>query len=171
MSRYLLLTCNASYSHNAVCTCKITLNVTQNGHIHESRLWLPNTCCHDKLCPVSKCTVPKVLTTTNLNWYSHFVGSLYVNSFFGMLTYSTDEIENLQNLLTTIGKPKRLFVNVQYKISPYPMYLLRPYFQTSHLPYRTKVFIGINVREIHDCQNRKRCKPTKNIFQQALDEC
>ena len=33
---------------------------------------------------------------------------------------------------------------------------------------RTKVFIGTNVRNIRDCQNRKRLKPTKNISQQAL---
>ena len=33
------------------------------------------------------------------------------------------------------------------------------------LPYRTKLFIGINVREIHDCQNRERFNPTKNSSQ------
>ena len=27
-----------------------------------------------------------------------------------------------------------------------------------HAPYRTKLFIGINVREIHDCQNRGKLK-------------
>ena len=37
------------------------------------------------------------------------------------------------------------------------------------IPYRTKLFIGINVREIRDCQNRERFKPTKTNFQQALD--
>ena len=36
------------------------------------------------------------------------------------------------------------------------------------IPYRTKVFIGINVRKIRDCQNRERFKPTKSNFQQAL---
>ena len=41
--------------------------------------------------------------------------------------------------------------------------------KTVRIPYRTKVFIGINVREIRDCQNRERFKPTKNNFQQALD--
>ena len=35
------------------------------------------------------------------------------------------------------------------------------------LPYRTKVFIGINIREIHDCQNRARFKPTKSITYQV----
>ena len=38
-----------------------------------------------------------------------------------------------------------------------------------NIPYRTKVFIRINVREIRDCQNRERFKPTKNNIQQALD--
>ena len=37
-----------------------------------------------------------------------------------------------------------------------------------NIPYRTKVFIGINVREIRDCQNRERFKPTKSISQQVL---
>ena len=36
------------------------------------------------------------------------------------------------------------------------------------LPYRTIVFIGINVREIRDCQNPERFEPTKNISQQVL---
>ena len=39
------------------------------------------------------------------------------------------------------------------------------------LPYRTKVFIGINVREIPDCQNREGFKPTKNNYHQALHAC
>ena len=37
------------------------------------------------------------------------------------------------------------------------------------IPYRSKVFIGINVREIRDCQNRERFKLAKNIFPQTLD--
>ena len=36
------------------------------------------------------------------------------------------------------------------------------------LPYRTKVFIGVNVREIRDCQNRERFKPTKSMIHQVL---
>ena len=40
-----------------------------------------------------------------------------------------------------------------------------------HLPYRTKKFIEINVREIRDCQNREGFKPTKNNFHQALHAC
>ena len=36
------------------------------------------------------------------------------------------------------------------------------------IPYRTKVFIGINVREIRDCQNRERFKPTKSITHQCV---
>ena len=39
---------------------------------------------------------------------------------------------------------------------------------TGKLPYRTKVFTGINVREIRDCQNRERFKATKSISQQLL---
>ena len=39
------------------------------------------------------------------------------------------------------------------------------------LPYRTKVFIGINVCEIRDCRNREGFKPTKNSFHQALHAC
>ena len=39
------------------------------------------------------------------------------------------------------------------------------------IPYRTKVFIGINVREIRDCQNREEFKPTKNNFHQAQHAC
>ena len=38
-----------------------------------------------------------------------------------------------------------------------------------NIPCRTKVFVGINVCEIRDCQNRERLKPTKKNFQQALD--
>ena len=34
--------------------------------------------------------------------------------------------------------------------------------------YRTKSFIGINVREISDCQNREKFKPAKTYFQQVL---
>ena len=37
-----------------------------------------------------------------------------------------------------------------------------------YIPYRTKWFIGINVCEIRDCQNRQRFKPTKSYFQQVL---
>ena len=32
----------------------------------------------------------------------------------------------------------------------------------------TKVFIGIDVREIRDCQNRERFKPTKSMPHQVL---
>ena len=46
--------------------------------------------------------------------------------------------------------------------------VLLPYIDWN-LPYRTKVFIGINVREIRDCQNRENFKPTKNNLQQVLD--
>ena len=35
--------------------------------------------------------------------------------------------------------------------------------------YRTKVFIGINIREIRDCQNRERFSSIKNFFHQVLD--
>ena len=30
------------------------------------------------------------------------------------------------------------------------------------IPYRTKIFIGINVREICNCKNSEKLKPTKN---------
>ena len=39
---------------------------------------------------------------------------------------------------------------------------------TSILPYRTKAFIGINVREIRDFQNREKFKPTKSITHHEL---
>ena len=39
---------------------------------------------------------------------------------------------------------------------------------TKTIPYRTKSFIGINVREISDCQSRKKFKPAKTYFQQVL---
>ena len=39
---------------------------------------------------------------------------------------------------------------------------------SAYLPYRTKVFIGINVRDIRNCQNREIFKPTKIISQQVL---
>ena len=41
-------------------------------------------------------------------------------------------------------------------------------YENMYIPYRTIVFIGINVREIRDCQNCERFEPTKNIIQQVL---
>ena len=41
-------------------------------------------------------------------------------------------------------------------------------YENMYIPYRTIVFIGIDVRKIRDCQNRKRYEPTKNIIQQVL---
>ena len=35
------------------------------------------------------------------------------------------------------------------------------------IPYKTKLFIGINVREIRYCQNREKFKHTKTYFQQV----
>ena len=37
-----------------------------------------------------------------------------------------------------------------------------------YIPYRTKLFFGINVREIRDSQNREKFKPTKTYFQHEL---
>ena len=37
-----------------------------------------------------------------------------------------------------------------------------------HIPYRTKLFIGINVREICNCQKLRKIKPTKSNIQQVL---
>ena len=37
------------------------------------------------------------------------------------------------------------------------------------IPYKTKLFIGINVREIRYCQNRKKFKHTKTYFQKVID--
>ena len=48
---------------------------------------------------------------------------------------------------------------------------LFPHYDSSKMrtiPYRTKVFIGINVCEIRDCQNRKTFRPTKTHLQQVL---
>ena len=39
---------------------------------------------------------------------------------------------------------------------------------TLDIPYRTTLFIGINVRKICDCQNNEKFKPSKTYFQQAL---
>ena len=63
-------------------------------------------------------------------------------------------------LLKGRGKGSSLLQELDIHVSLY---------QALRLPYRTKVFIGINVREIRDCQNRERFKPTKTNFQQALD--
>ena len=37
-----------------------------------------------------------------------------------------------------------------------------------YIPYRRTLFIGINVREIRNSQNRKKFKPTKTYFQHEL---
>mgnify|MGYP001804273801 CR=1 FL=1 len=42
------------------------------------------------------------------------------------------------------------------------------FYRVFFIPYRTKVFIGINFPEICNCQNRERFIPTKNIIQQVL---
>ena len=41
-------------------------------------------------------------------------------------------------------------------------------YENMYIPYRTIVFIRIDVREIRDCLNRERFEPTKNIIQQVL---
>ena len=40
--------------------------------------------------------------------------------------------------------------------------------ENMYIPYRTIALIGIDVREIRDCQNRGRFEPAKNIIQQVL---
>ena len=48
---------------------------------------------------------------------------------------------------------------------------LFPHYDSSKMrtiPCRTKAFIGINVCEIRDCQNRKTFRPTKTHLQQVL---
>ena len=68
------------------------------------------------------------------------------------------------------GGMQKLYGNISIWTSC-QLYKRALFWKTDGLPYRTKVFIGINVREIRYCQNRKRFKPAKSISQQMLLAC